>query len=287
MSEFLAEVVGTMILIIFGGGVVAGVVLKDSKAEGSGWIVITIAWGLAVTMGVYAVGSVSGAHLNPAVTLGFASIGEFPWAKVPLYILAQMIGAIIGASIVFLNYLAHWRRTEDQGAKLAVFATGPAVRSPFSNLVSEIIGTAVLVMGLLFIGANQFTEGLNPLIVGALIIAIGMSLGGATGYAINPARDLGPRIAHALLPIPGKGSSDWSYAWVPVAGPAFGGIYGAVFYSAVFTGDYNLLFWILSAVMALILIGAANAELKKGHTLANELEDKLVDDDEKIAERTI
>ncbi|MBZ5201553.1 aquaporin family protein [Planomicrobium chinense] len=287
MSEFLAEVVGTMILIIFGGGVVAGVVLKDSKAEGSGWIVITIAWGLAVTMGVYAVGSISGAHLNPAVTLGFASIGEFPWAKVPLYILAQMIGAIIGASIVFLNYLAHWRRTEDQGAKLAVFSTGPAVRSPFSNLVSEIIGTAVLVMGLLFIGANQFTDGLNPLIVGALIIAIGMSLGGATGYAINPARDLGPRIAHALLPIPGKGSSDWSYAWVPVAGPVFGGIYGAVFYSAVFTGDYNLLFWILSAVMALILVGAANAELKKGHTLANELEDKLVDDDEKIAERTI
>lgn len=287
MSEFLAEVVGTMILIIFGGGVVAGVVLKDSKAEGSGWIVITIAWGLAVTMGVYAVGSISGAHLNPAVTLGFASIGEFPWAKVPLYILAQMIGAIIGASIVFLNYLAHWRRTEDQSAKLAVFATGPAVRSPFSNLVSEIIGTAVLVMGLLFIGANQFTEGLNPLIVGALIIAIGMSLGGATGYAINPARDLGPRIAHALLPIPGKGSSDWSYAWVPVAGPVFGGIYGAVFYSAVFTGEYNLLFWILSAIMALILVGAANAELKKGHTLANELEDKLVDDDEKIAERTI
>lgn len=287
MSEFLAEVVGTMILIIFGGGVVAGVVLKDSKAEGSGWIVITIAWGLAVTMGVYAVGSVSGAHLNPAVTLGFASIGEFPWAKVPLYILAQLIGAFIGASIVFLNYLAHWRRTEDQGAKLAVFSTGPAVRSPFSNLVSEIIGTAVLVMGLLFIGANQFTEGLNPLIVGALIIAIGMSLGGATGYAINPARDLGPRIAHALLPIPGKGSSDWSYAWVPVAGPIFGGIYGAVFYSAVFTGDYSLLFWILSAVMALILVGAANAELKKGHTLANELEDKLVDDEEKIAERTI
>jgi glycerol uptake facilitator protein len=291
MSEFLAEVVGTMILIIFGGGVVAGVVLKDSKAEGSGWIVITIAWGLAVTMGVYAVGSFSGAHLNPAVTLGFASIGEFPWSKVPLYILAQMIGAFIGASIVFLNYLAHWRRTEDQGAKLAVFSTGPAVRSPFSNLVSEIIGTAVLVMGLLFIGANQFTDGLNPLIVGALIIAIGMSLGGATGYAINPARDLGPRIAHALLPIPGKGSSDWSYAWVPVVGPIFGGIYGAVFYSAVFTGDYSLLFWGLSAVMALILVGAANAELKKGHTLANELEEKLVDgkenEEEKIAERTI
>lgn len=291
MSEFLAEVIGTMILIIFGGGVVAGVVLKNSKAEGSGWIVITIAWGLAVTMGVYAVGNFSGAHLNPAVTLGFAAIGEFPWAKVPVYILAQIIGAIIGASLVFLNYLPHWRQTEDQGAKLAVFATGPAIRSPFSNLVSEIIGTAVLVMGLLFIGANQFTEGLNPLIVGALIMAIGMSLGGATGYAINPARDLGPRIAHALLPIPGKGSSDWSYAWVPVAGPIFGGIYGAVFYSAVFTGEYSLLFWGLSAVMAAILFGAANAELKKGHTFANDIEDSLVDENGRnenhVAEKSI
>ncbi|MGH2318595.1 MIP/aquaporin family protein [Planococcus sp. SE5232] len=280
MSEFLAEVIGTMILIIFGAGVVAGVVLKDSKAENSGWIVITIAWGLAVTMGVYAVGGFSGAHLNPAVTLGFAAVGDFPWAQVPVYIAAQILGAIIGAAIVFLNYLPHWKRTEDQGAKLGVFATIPAVRSPFSNLVSEIIGTAVLVMGLLFIGANQFTEGLNPLIVGALIIAIGMSLGGPTGYAINPARDLGPRIAHALLPIPGKGSSDWSYAWVPVVGPIFGGIYGAVFYKAMFTGDFSLLFWGLSAIMALILFGAANAELKKGYTVANEIEDTLVENSE-------
>lgn len=278
MSEFLAEVVGTMILIIFGSGVVAGVVLKDSKAENSGWVVITIAWGLAVAMGVYAVGGVSGAHLNPAVTLGLASVGEFAWAKVPMYILAQVLGGIIGAVIVFLNYLPHWRRTEDKGAKLAVFSTGPAVRSPFSNLVSEIIGTAVLVMGLLFTGANEFTDGLNPLIVGALIIAIGMSLGGTTGYAINPARDLGPRIAHALLPIPGKGSSDWSYSWVPIVGPIFGGIYGAVFYKALFTGDYTILFWGMSAVVVLILVGAANAELKKEYTMANKLEDTMVDD---------
>jgi glycerol uptake facilitator protein len=278
MSEFLAEVVGTMILIIFGSGVVAGVVLKDSKAENSGWVVITIAWGLAVAMGVYAVGGVSGAHLNPAVTLGLASVGEFAWAKVPMYILAQVLGGIIGAVIVFLNYLPHWRRTEDKGAKLAVFSTGPAIRSPFSNLVSEIIGTAVLLMGLLFIGANEFTEGLNPLIVGALIIAIGMSLGGTTGYAINPARDLGPRIAHALLPIPGKGSSDWSYSWVPIVGPIFGGIYGAVFYKALFTGDYTILFWGMSAVVVLILIGAANAELKKEYTMANKIEDTIVDD---------
>lgn len=276
MTEFLAEVIGTMILIIFGAGVVAGVVLKDSKAENSGWIVITIAWGLAVTMGVYAVGSFSGAHLNPAVTLGFASIGELPWAKVPVYISAQIIGAIIGAAIVFFNYLPHWSRTEDKTTKLAVFSTIPAIRRPLSNLVSEIIGTTVLVMGLLFIGANEFTEGLNPLIVGALIIAIGMSLGGTTGYAINPARDLGPRIAHALLPIPGKGGSDWSYAWVPIVGPVFGGIYGAVFYKAIFTNAYGLPFWILSTIFLSVLLTAAVAELKRSRQKAEQLEETTV-----------
>lgn len=276
LTEFLAELIGTMILIIFGAGVVAGVVLKDSKAENGGWIVVTIAWGLAVTMGVYAVGSFSGAHLNPAVTLGFASIGELPWAKVPVYIAAQIIGAIIGAAVVFFNYLPHWSRTEDKTTKLAVFATIPAIRRPLSNLVSEIIGTTVLVMGLLFIGANEFTEGLNPLIVGALIIAIGMSLGGTTGYAINPARDLGPRIAHALLPIPGKGGSDWSYAWVPVVGPVFGGIYGAVFYKAIFTNAYGLPFWILSAVFLLVLLTAAVTELRRSRQKAEQLEETTV-----------
>ncbi|WLR49084.1 MIP/aquaporin family protein [Halobacillus litoralis] len=275
MSEFVAELIGTMILIIFGGGVVGGVVLKNSKAEGAGWVVITIAWGLAVTMAVYAVGGFSGAHINPAVTLGLASIGDFPWAKVPLYITAQMIGALIGAGIVFLNYLPHWRATEDQGAKLAVFSTDPAIRSPFSNLISEMIGTFVLLMGLLFIGANEFTEGLNPLIVGALIVAIGMSIGGTTGYAINPARDLGPRIAHALLPIPGKGGSDWGYAWIPVVGPILGGIYGALFYRAIFMQELTVAFWILSAVVAVILIGAASSELKKGQTLSNKVENQV------------
>ncbi|GAA0437764.1 MAG: MIP/aquaporin family protein [Bacillota bacterium] len=276
MSEFLAELIGTMILIIFGGGVVGGVVLKQTKAEGAGWVVITIGWGLAVAMGVYAVGNFSGAHINPAVTLGFAAIGEFPWSKVPLYITAQMIGAIIGAVIVFLNYLPHWKETKDQGAKLGVFATDPAIRSPFSNLLSEIVGTFVLVMGLLFIGANEFTEGLNPIIVGALIIAIGMSLGGATGYAINPARDLGPRIAHALLPIPGKGGSDWGYSWIPVLGPIIGGIYGALFYNAFFTGSFSTGFWIMSVMMAVIIIGAVSAELKKKETLADKMENKAI-----------
>ncbi|MGN8647480.1 MIP/aquaporin family protein [Gracilibacillus sp. HCP3S3_G5_1] len=269
MTEFLAELIGTMILIIFGGGVVGGVALKKSKAEGAGWIVITIGWGLAVAMGVYAVGNISDAHINPAVTLGFASIGEFPWAKVPTYITAQMIGAFIGAVIVFFQYLPHWKETEDKGAKLSVFSTDPAVKSLPSNLVSEMIGTFVLVMGLLFIGANEFTEGLNPIIVGLLIVAIGVSLGGTTGYAINPARDLGPRIAHAVLPIIGKGDSNWGYAWIPVLGPIIGGIYGAVFYKAMFIGDVTGLFWMMSVVVAVILVVALTTELKKHNGAIN------------------
>ncbi|GAA0499218.1 glycerol uptake facilitator protein GlpF [Salinibacillus aidingensis] len=265
MSEFLAEVIGTMILIIFGGGVVASNVLNKSKGEGGGWVLITLGWGLAVALAVFAVGSVSGAHINPAVTLGFASIGDFPWEKVPMYISAQIIGAFIGGIIVFFAYLPHWRETSEAGLKLAVFSTDPAVRSPLSNFVTELIGTFVLVMGLLFIGANEFTEGLNPLVVGLLIVAIGMSLGGPTGYAINPARDLGPRIAHTVLPIPGKGSSDWGYAWVPVLGPALGGIYGALFYAAIFTGEYSGAFWAVSAIVAVVLIAAAGTELKKAN----------------------
>ncbi|MDH5160774.1 MIP/aquaporin family protein [Heyndrickxia oleronia] len=262
MSEFLAELIGTMILIIFGGGVVGGVVLKKTKAEGAGWIVITIGWGLAVTMGVYAVGSISGAHLNPAVTIGFASIGEFPWDKVPLYILAQLIGGFIGGVIVFFQYLPHWKETKDPGDQLAVFSTGPAIRSTLSNLISEMIGTFVLILGLLFIGANEFTEGLNPAIVGLLIVAIGLSLGATTGYAINPARDLGPRLAHAILPIIGKGSSDWGYAWIPIIGPILGGTYGALFYKAIFIGKFTIAFWIVSVVIVLIFIGALMNELK-------------------------
>ncbi|MFC5590174.1 MIP/aquaporin family protein [Sporosarcina soli] len=256
MTPFLGELVGTMILIIFGAGVVGGVLMKNSKAEGSGWIVITIGWGLAVAMGVYAVGNFSGAHLNPAVTIGMASIGEFPWADVPSYIAAQIIGGIIGAVIVYFHYLPHWQETADPEAKLAVFATIPAIRHPLSNLTSEIIGTFILLLGLLTIGANEFTEGLNPLIVGALIVAIGMSLGGTTGYAINPARDLGPRIAHFFLPISGKGSSDWGYAWVPVVGPILGGSFGALFYQQVFEGVNSLAFWVVGAITIAILLGA-------------------------------
>ncbi|AXI01153.1 aquaporin family protein [Sporosarcina sp. PTS2304] len=256
MTPFIGELVGTMILIILGGGVVGGVLMKKSKSENAGWIVITVGWGLAVAVGIYAVDGASGAHLNPAVTIGLASIGDFAWADVPMYIVAQLLGAFIGAVIVYFHYLPHWKETTDKEAKLSVFATVPAIRHPLSNVTSEIIGTFVLVLGILSIGANEFTEGLNPLIVGALIIAIGMSLGGTTGYAINPARDLGPRIAHFLLPIPGKGSSDWRYAWIPIVGPILGGVFGALFYKQFFMTENSVAFWIVGGIVLAVLVGA-------------------------------
>lgn len=236
MSNFLAEMVGTALLILLGDGVVAGVVLRDTKNENAGWIVITTGWALAVAFAVYAVGHVSGAHLNPAVTLALAASGDFDWAQVPVYLLAQLLGAFLGACLVYLHYLPHWARTEDPATKLAVFCTAPAVRHTTGNLISEFLGTFVLLFGLSALGANHFADGLNPLVVGALVLAIGLSLGGSTGYAINPARDLGPRIAHALLPIPGKGGSDWGYAWIPVVGPILGGICGAVAYRVLLGG---------------------------------------------------
>ncbi|MCK2157743.1 MULTISPECIES: MIP/aquaporin family protein [Exiguobacterium] len=233
MSNFISELIGTMILILLGDGVVAGVVLKKTKSENSGWIVITFAWGLAVMTAVY-IAAASGAHLNPAVTLSLALNSDLPWADVPVYIAAQLIGAFIGAVLVWLHYMKHFEATDDQAAKLGVFATGPAIRHTGSNLVSEIIGTFVLVFGILAFGANSFADGLNPLIVGLLVVVIGLSLGGTTGYAINPARDLGPRIAHAILPIPGKGSSDWGYSWIPVVGPFIGGAIAVFLHQMLF-----------------------------------------------------
>ncbi len=230
MQTFFAELIGTALLILLGNGVVAGVVLRGTKNENAGWIVITFGWALAVTFGVYAAGKVSGAHLNPAVTLGLAATNQFDWAKVPLYLTGQMLGAMLGAGLVYLHYWPHWARTEDPGAKLAAFCTAPAIRHTTSNVLGEFIGTFVLLFGLSALGANEFAEGVNPLAVGALVMAIGLSLGGTTGYAINPARDLAPRIVHALLPIPGKGGSDWDYAWIPVVGPILGGICGAAAY---------------------------------------------------------
>ena len=222
MNNFVLEMIGTMILILLGDGVVAGVVLRKTKSENSGWIVITFAWGLAVMTGAF-VAAESGAHLNPALTIALALNSDLPWADVPVYIAGQLVGAFIGAILVWLHYMKHFEATDDQAAKLGVFATGPAIRHTPSNLISEIIGTFVLVFGILALGLTTFGDGLKPLIVGLLVVVIGLSLGGTTGYAINPARDLGPRIAHAILPIKGKGSSDWSYSWIPIVGPIIGG----------------------------------------------------------------
>lgn len=234
MSPFIAELIGTMVLIVFGDGVVANVVLSKTKGQNSGWIVITTGWALGVAVAVYCVGTVSGGHLNPAVTLGLASVGRFPWPLVPQYILAQVAGAALGGVVVWLAYLPHWKETSDTRLKLGVFCTGPAVRRPAANLVTEVIGTFMLVLGVLAIlspanllPGSGFDKGLGPLLVGVLVWAIGLSLGGPTGYAINPARDFGPRLAHYFLPIAGKGDSDWGYAWVPVAGPVLGGVLGA------------------------------------------------------------
>lgn len=234
MEKFVAEIVGTMILILLGDGVVANVVLGKTKGQASGWIVITTGWAMAVAMAVYAVGRISGAHINPAVTIALAAVGKFPWSDVPLYIVGQFIGAFIGAVLVWLAYYSHFAETDNPALKLAVFSTAPNIRSYGLNLLTEIIGTFMLVFGVLAIGANKLADGLAPLLVAFLVWAIGLSLGGPTGYAINPARDLGPRIAHAVLPIPGKGDSDWGYAWVPVVGPIIGGLIGAFVFTALF-----------------------------------------------------
>ncbi|WP_423188817.1 MIP/aquaporin family protein [Alkalibacterium sp. f15] len=228
-SEFL----GTMILVLLGDGVVAGVSLNKSKAEGAGWVAIALGWGAAVTIAVYVAGSMGPAHINPAVTLAMAIVGNFEWALVIPFIIAQVIGGFVGAGLVWLSYLPHFKETKDQGSILGIFSTGPAIRHTVSNIISETIGTFVLVFALMMFGKNIFADGLNPLVVGVLILSIGLSLGGATGYAINPARDLGPRLAHQFLPIPNKGTSDWAYAWIPIAAPMLGGVIAALLYLVI------------------------------------------------------
>ena len=238
MSPYVAEFVGTTVLILLGNGVVANVVLKDTKGHNSGWIVITTAWALAVFVGVVIAGPSSGAHLNPAVTLGLAVAGKFGWNLVPGYVAAQLAGGFTGATLVWAMYKDHFDRTPDPLLKLAVFATGPAIRNHASNLLSEIIGTLLLVLTVFYIAGGEIMPSHTPVglgSVGALPVAllvwvIGLALGGTTGYAINPARDLAPRVAHALLPIKGKGSSEWSYAWVPVLGPLLGAVLAAGLY---------------------------------------------------------
>lgn len=234
----MAELIGTMLLILLGDGVVANVLLKDTKGFDSGLIVITTAWGLAVYVGVVVAGPYSGAHLNPAVTIGLAIAGKFPWASVLPYIVAQMLGAFLGAFLVWLMYYDHFQRTNKPDSILAVFCTGPAIRNYASNIISEIIGAFVLIFTVFYITGAQITPSKTPIglgSVGALPVAllvwvIGMSLGGTTGYAINPARDLGPRIMHFILPIKSKGTSDWAYAWIPVIGPIAGAALAAVLY---------------------------------------------------------
>ena len=230
MSIIGGETIGTALLILLGDGVVAAVLLNKSKAQNSGWIVITFGWGFGVMAGAYAVGQYTGAHLNPAVTLGLWVNGNIDGGDVPKYFVGEFLGAMAGATLVVASYWDHFRETEDPGLKLAVFSTGPAIRNYAMNVLTEIIGTFILVFGVLAITSpgNELTSGLAPLLVGFLVLAIGLSLGGPTGYAINPARDLGPRIMHAILPIPGKGPSDWGYAWIPVIAPLIGGMLGGL-----------------------------------------------------------
>jgi len=231
LAKFVGEILGTFLLIVLGDGVVANVVLKNTKGNGSGWIVITWGWGMAVFVGVFSVAAISGAHINPAVTIGLALVGKFPWAEVPIYILGQMIGAMLGASLVYLQYKDHFKITEDQDLKLAVFCTSPNIRDYLSNFISEVIGTFILVLGVLYLAVPDGGLGaISALPVGLLVLAIGLSLGGTTGYAINPARDLGPRIMHAILPVHNKRDSDWSYSWIPILGPISGASIAALVY---------------------------------------------------------
>lgn len=243
MTPFLGELIGTSLLVILGDGVVANVLLSKTKGNGSGWIVITFGWAMAVYTGVFVAAPYSTAHLNPAVTLGLAAAGKFEWALVPTYILAQMCGAIIGAIVVWIAYRQHFNETANADLKLAVFCTAPAIRSSFNNLLTEIISTFVLMFGALYIigpsiSINHKDEIIGLGSVGALpiaflVLAIGLSLGGPTGYAINPARDLGPRIAHFILPIPQKRNSDWGYAWIPVIGPILGALIAALMFKVI------------------------------------------------------
>lgn len=235
MNIFWGEFVGTLLLILLGDGAVANVLLKKSKGESSGWIVIATGWGFAVAMGVYTVGWATGGHINPAVTVGLALAGKTPWNLAPLYFCGQFLGAMAGALLVWWTYYSHFEKTENKTHKLLIFCTKPAIRKPTWNFITEVIATAVLLIGVLgiFNIHNGIGCGVGPFAVGLLVFSIGLSLGGPTGYAINPARDLGPRIMHALLPIQGKGDSDWDYAWIPILGPVIGAIIGTLLYQYI------------------------------------------------------
>lgn len=234
MSTFMAELIGTMVLIVLGTGVVANVLLSKTKGQNSGLLTIAFGWAVAVFVGVYIAAPVSGAHLNPAVTIALAALDKFAWADVPTYITAQFAGAMLGAFITWLAYKQHYDATEDPSLQLATFCNSPAIGNVFFNFLTEVIGTFILVLGVLFIAVPDIKlNSLNALPVALLVLGIGVSLGGPTGYAINPARDLGPRIMHALLPIKGKGGSGWGYSWIPVLGPVAGGLLAAWVFKAI------------------------------------------------------
>lgn len=234
MTPFFGEFIGTGMIIILGQGVVANVVMPKSKGQNGGWIVISFGWAIGVFVGVYCSAAASKAHLNPAVTLAFAFLGKIPWSLVPTYLAAQLLGAMAGSLLAWLAYRGHYVEPGDPSAKLATFCTGPAIRKPLDNLITEIIGTFILILGVLYIASPSSSLGaLDALPVALLVLGIGLSLGGPTGYAINPARDLGPRIMHTLLPIPGKRDSDWGYAWVPILGPALGALLAAMVFKVL------------------------------------------------------
>lgn len=235
MSHYLAELLGTMLLIYLGDGCCANITLNKSKAQGAGWLTVNIGFALAVGIPVYIFGPLSGAHFNPAVTLGLAAIGKFPWEQVPGYLICQFIGAFLGAVLVWLHYYPHWEVTEDKAAKLGIFCTIPAIRNTAANFLSEFLGTFILVFAILGVGNTRAADpAFTAIIVSLIILVLGTGIGGTTGYAINPARDLGPRIAHAVLPIAGKGDSDWGYSWIPVVAPTIGGVIAAVTFIALF-----------------------------------------------------
>lgn len=234
MNAVLGEFLGTALLLLLGNGVVAGVVLSKTKNNNSGWIVITLGWGLAVAMAAFVSGKLGPAHLNPAVSLAFAVKGDISFAVAVQFILAQMLGAMFGSFLVYLQFKPHYDATEDKGAVLATFSTGPAIKDTVSNFISEVVGTFVLMLGILAIVSYDMQPGLATISIGLLIVSIGLSLGGTTGYALNPARDLGPRILHALLPLKHKGDSDWEYAWLPVVAPVVGAILAVVVYGGLF-----------------------------------------------------
>lgn len=234
--EFIGELLGTFVLVLLGNGVVAGGILRGTKNENTGWVMITLGWGFAVTIAVLVSGFYSPAHLNPAVTIAFAVLGQVGWGTAFSYILAQMLGAMLAQVLVWLHYLPHWDMTDDPATKLGAFSTAPAVRDTPSNFLGEVVGTAILIIGVMAMGPNNLSSGFGPFVVGAIVTSIGLSLGGTTGYAINPARDLGPRIVYQFLPMKNKGTADWGYAWIPVLGPIVGGIVGALIYNLVLAG---------------------------------------------------